>query len=328
MTQTIGIIGAGAWGTALAQVQAHSGKNVVIWAREPEVVASINNEHENTLFLNGVQLHKNIRATGDYADVVNAADIILLVTPAQHLRATLKNMGDLNGKQLVLCAKGIEIETGELLTNIVRDTVGLEAAVLTGPTFAAEIARLMPASITIAARNITEARALGEILGSKTFRPYASDDRVGAELGGAVKNVLAIACGIAQGKNYGDSGRAALLTRGMAEMTRLNVKMGGKRETLMGMCGLGDLVLTANSMQSRNFSFGVALGQGKTVNEILSSRNSVTEGVHTARAIAKLAEKLEIELPIIQGVDAIIHAGKSTDDAISAILSRPFGDEN
>lgn len=323
---TIGIIGGGAWGTALAQAQSAAGRDVILWARESEVVADINAHHENKTYLSGVPLNKNIRATGDYGEVMEP-DILLLVVPAQHLRATLKSMADLEGKQLVLCAKGIEIETGELLTEIVHNLTGLEASVLTGPTFASEIARGLPCAVTIASSTLDEARDLSTALGSKIFRPYASDDRVGAELGGAVKNVLAIACGIVAGKQYGDSARAALLTRGMAEMTRLAIKMGGKRETLMGMCGLGDLVLTANSMQSRNFSLGYALGEGKTLAEILGSRNSVTEGVHTARAIAGLTKKLGLDLPIIQGVDAMLHAGLSADAVIQDILSRPFVDE-
>jgi len=323
---TIGIIGGGAWGTALAQAQATAGRDVVLWAREPEVVNDINAEHQNNMFLPGVKLDSKIHATTDYEDVIEP-DILLVVVPAQHLRKTLKDIADLEGKQLVLCAKGIEIETGDLLTEIVHNLTGLEASVLTGPTFAAEIARGLPCAVTIASATMDEARALSNALGSKTFRPYASDDRISAELGGAVKNVLAIACGIAAGKKYGDSARAALLTRGMREMIRLATKMGGKPETLMGMCGLGDLVLTANSMQSRNFSLGVALGEGKSLDEILSARNSVTEGVHTARAIAKLTEKYGLDLPIIQGVDAMLHQGRSADAVIQDILSRPFADE-
>jgi len=200
-------------------------------------------------------------------------------------------------------------------------------AVLTGPSFAREIALGLPAAVTVAADDIESARSLSNLLGSKTFRPYASSDVTGAEVGGAVKNVLAIACGIIAGKKYGDSARAALLTRGMSEMTRLALALGGKRETLMGMCGLGDLVLTATSMQSRNFSLGFALGEGKTLEEIMGSRTAVTEGVHTARAVMNLVRKLDIDLPIMTAIHGILHEGKQVDQVINDLLSRPFNDE-
>ncbi|HEY8964052.1 MAG TPA: NAD(P)H-dependent glycerol-3-phosphate dehydrogenase [Alphaproteobacteria bacterium] len=322
----VGIIGGGAWGTALAQAQGLAGRNTILWAREPQVVESINTTRENTMYLPGVKLDAQIRATNDLSEAVEP-EILLLVVPAQHLRKTLKDIADLEGKTLVLCAKGIEIETGDLLTDIVHNLTGLEASVLTGPTFASEIARGMPCAVTIASANLEDARRLSNVLGSKTFRPYASDDRIGAELGGAVKNVIAIASGVCAGKGYGESARAALITRGLAEMMRLALKMGGKRETLMGMCGLGDLVLTASSMQSRNFSLGHALGKGQSLEDILGSRNSVTEGVSTARAVAKLATDHHLDLPIIFGIDAMLHQGRAADLVIDDILSRPFGDE-
>lgn len=325
--KTIGVIGGGAWGTALAQVQALAGRDVILWAREQAVVNTINNEGENTAFLPGVELHRNVRATTDLAEAC-APDVLLLVVPAQYLRNTLKSAGDLDGKTLVLCGKGIEIETGELLSEIVREvSPKSKIAILTGPSFAKEIALGLPAAITIAADDIGTARELSALLGSKTFRPYASSDVIGAEVGGAVKNVLAIACGIIAGKKWGDSARAALLTRGLGEMMRLALALGGKRETLMGMCGLGDLVLTATSMQSRNFSLGYALGEGKTLEEILSARTAVTEGVYTARAVMKLVQKLKIDLPVMTAIYGILHEGKKVDDAINDLLSRPFGDE-
>jgi len=327
MSKTIGVIGGGAWGTALAQVQAVADRDALIWAREPAVVNAINNDGENTPFLPGVELHRNVRATTDLAEAC-APDVLLLVVPAQYLRSTLKSAGDLSRKTLVLCGKGIEIETGELLSEIVREvTPQSRLAVLTGPSFAREIALGLPAAVTVAADDIESARSLSNLLGSKTFRPYASSDVTGAEVGGAVKNVLAIACGIIAGKKYGDSARAALLTRGMSEMTRLALALGGKRETLMGMCGLGDLVLTATSMQSRNFSLGFALGEGKTLEEIMGSRTAVTEGVHTARAVMNLVRKLDIDLPIMTAIHGILHEGKQVDQVINDLLSRPFNDE-
>jgi len=329
MTNSIGVIGAGAWGTALAQVQAAAGRNVTLWAREAAVVNAVNNMGENTPFLPGVELHKNIHATSDLSEAIRP-DVLLLVVPAQYMRAMVREAGvkNLAGKTLVLCAKGIEIESGELLSQILRETVhDAHIAVLTGPTFAKEIAMGLPAAVTVAADDIAHARDLSVLLGSKTFRPYASDDVIGAEIGGAIKNVLAIACGIIAGRKYGDSARAALLARGMSEMTRMALALGGKRETLMGMCGLGDLVLTATSMQSRNFSLGFALGEGRSLAEIMESRTAVTEGVHTARAVRNLINTLNIDLPIMTGVHAILHEGASVETVIDNLLSRPFGDE-
>ncbi len=329
MTKTVNIIGGGAWGTALAQVQASAGRKVTLWAREAAVVNAINMDGENTPFLPGVALSRNIHATSDLKAACGA-DILLLVVPAQYLRGILKEAGEglLNGKTLVLCAKGIEIETGELLSTIVNETTpGARVAVLTGPTFAREIAQGLPAAVTVAAYTIAAARELAGMLGSKTFRPYASDDIVGAEIGGAAKNVLAIACGIVAGKKYGDSARAALLTRGMSEMMRLNEALGGKRETLMGMCGLGDLVLTATSMQSRNFSLGYALGEGRTLAEIMNSRTAVTEGVHTARAVKNLMRTLNVDLPVMDAIHSLLHEGRDVETVIDNLLSRDFRDE-
>lgn len=330
-TKTIGIIGGGAWGTALAQVQAAAGRPALIWAREDAVVNAINNEGENTPFLPDVPLHADVSATTDIHQVVNACDTLLLVTPAQHTRAVLATAGAeaLSGKALVLCAKGIEIESGRLLSTIVREVAPKSVlAVLTGPTFAREIAIGLPSAVTVAASDISVARKLASGLGSKTFRPYASDDVIGAEVGGAVKNVLAIACGVVAGRKYGDSARAALLTRGMSEMTRLALALGGRRETLMGMCGMGDLVLTATSMQSRNFSLGFALGEGRTLAEVLGSRTAVTEGVHTSRAVMNLTRGLGIDLPVMSGIHRMLHEGASAETVVGELLARPFGDES
>lgn len=332
VTQThsdVAILGGGAWGTALAQAQASVGRNVLLWAREPEVVNAINTQHENISFLKGVALHPNVRATAHMTDLL-AAPVILVVTPAQHMRTTLAALGPkaLAGKTIILCAKGIEIETGALLSHIVM-AMAPEAhvAVLSGPTFAADIARGLPCAVTLAAPTMDAARTLAAALGTKTFRPYASDDVVGAEIGGAIKNVIAIACGIVMGRAYGDSARAALLTRGMSEMMRLALAMGGRRETLMGMCGLGDLMLTASSMLSRNFSLGVALGEGQSLKEIMAGRNSVAEGVHTARAVVGVARSLGLELPVLEAVNSLLHDGQPVEAVINQLLARPFTDE-
>lgn len=327
--QTIGIIGGGAWGTALAQSFANSGKDAIIWAREEEMVSSINTRHENTLFLPGVPLNTKIRATGSLTEAAKA-DILLIVTPAQYLRATLAGLkADLNEtKPLIICSKGVEIETGALLSQIVAEASPQSpVGILTGPTFAAEIARGLPSAVTLAMKNKETAEQLAETLTSRNLRMYASDDIVGAQVGGAVKNVIAIACGIIEGKKLGDSARAALVTRGLAEIARLASALGAKKETLMGMCGVGDLILTCSSMQSRNFSLGVALGQGKTLEEILASRNSVTEGVHTAKALAVMAKNNAVDMPVSLAVHKCLSEGANVDEMIERMLDRPVKPE-
>lgn len=324
---SVGIIGAGAWGTALAQVQALQGRSSMLWAREDDVVRSINESHENSLFLPGIALHSHLKASSDLAEVAQQ-DILLIVTPAQYLRTSLEALKPHVRKDqpVVICSKGIEIETGRLLSTIAQEVLGKKQplAILTGPTFAAEIARGMPAAVTIAADTETLAKTLQKALGARTFRPYVSTDMVGAQLGGAVKNVIAIAAGIASGREMGDSARAALITRGLAETARLCVAMGGQRQTLLGMCGVGDLMLTCSSMQSRNCSLGTLLGQGKTLDEILESRNSVTEGVHTAEAVLKLAKANAVDMPVCAAVNRLLSGGASIDDVVEEMLSRPF----
>jgi glycerol-3-phosphate dehydrogenase (NAD(P)+) len=324
--QSIGVIGGGAWGTALAQVLAAGGRDVLLWARESDVVASINVKHENPTFLSGIKLDKTLKATDDIHEVAKR-DIVLLVTPAQHMRTTLQTIKEdlQNGNTLVLCSKGIELDTGKLLTTLVDEEVpGTPVAVLTGPTFAREIAAGMPGAVTVGVKDEDLGKELQQALGVKGFRPYISEDIIGVQLGGAIKNVIAIACGVVHGRNMGDSARAALLTRGVAEIARLGVAMGAEKETLLGMCGIGDLMLTASSMQSRNFSLGAALGEGKTLEEILGSRNAVTEGVHTAKSTLALAKRHAVDMPITEAVDECLSGEKTIDEAIEDMLNRPF----
>lgn len=325
-TPTIGVIGGGAWGTALAQVLAASDRDVVIWAREPEVIASINVHHENTTFLPGVKLHASLKGVESIHEAARR-DIVLIVSPAQHLRSTLETIKhDLSeGNTIVICSKGIELDSGKLLSEVVEETTPeTPYAILTGPTFAREIASGMPGAVTIGVKDSDLGRELQKALGVKKFRPYISEDIKGVQLGGAIKNVIAIACGIVTGRHMGDSARAALLTRGVAEIARLGVAMGAQKETLLGMCGIGDLMLTCSSMQSRNFSLGVALGEGKTLEEILGSRNAVTEGVHTARSTLDLAKKYAVDMPITEAVNDCLSGTKTIDEAIEDMLNRPF----
>lgn len=322
----IGIIGAGAWGTALAQSLANAGKDVLVWAREPEVVAAINNQHENTLFLPGQPLNPSIRATDSLSHTAEC-DTLLIVTPAQHVRATLQSLkADIaEGKPIVICAKGIELKTGHLLSQVALEEVpNATIAILGGPTFASEIVRGLPSAVTISAKDKDVAQEIRDGLVSKTLRPYITDDLIGAQLGGAVKNVIAIAAGIIYGRGLGESARAALVTRGLAEMARLASAMGAKKETLMGMCGIGDLMLTCSSMQSRNYSFGIALGEGKTMEEILGTRKAVTEGVSTAKALMVMAKKHAVDMPISEAVHKCLNEGMAIDDAIDYMLERPL----
>jgi glycerol-3-phosphate dehydrogenase (NAD(P)+) len=284
--ERIGIVGAGAWGTALALALSRGGQRVLIWAREPETIEAINRRHENPLFLPGIALDPALKATGDLVQTAGCA-IILLATPAQHLRATAVALAPAldAAVPLVICAKGIEEGTGALMSEVVSASLPRNAvAVLSGPTFAAEVARGLPTAVTLAAPDPALGRRLAQAIGSRTFRPYVSGDVPGAQVGGAIKNVVAIACGIVMGRKLGDNARAALITRGLAEMVRLALAKRGRAETLMGLSGLGDLTLTATSLQSRNHSLGVALGQGESLQAILSARCSVAEGVSSARA--------------------------------------------
>ena len=330
MMQRIGIIGGGAWGSALALTARRAGRDVVLWAREPEVAAAINRDHANPLFLPGVALDPAIGATTELAQAVRGADALLLVAPAQHLRALAAGLAPLlpAGLPVVICAKGIEEGTGALMSEVIAATLPhAPLAVLSGPTFASEVAAGLPTAVTLACADAALGRRVIAALGTRSFRPYLAADVAGAEIGGAVKNVLAIACGIVMGRKLGDNARAALITRGLAEMVRLALAKGGKPETLMGLSGLGDLVLTCTSLTSRNHSLGVALGEGKALAEILAGRRSIAEGVSSAAAAAALARRLGIDMPITAAVDAILHHGAAIDAAIEGLLARPFRSE-
>lgn len=324
--ETIGVVGAGAWGTALAQVLSAGGRDVRIWAREAEVIKSINESHENAVYLPGIPLHENLKADESLEKLLER-DIILLVSPAQHLRSILDMICPHvdTKKPLIICSKGIEISSGLLLSQVADDVMPDHTfGILTGPTFASEIAKGLPSAVTLALKNEKLGLQLQDALGVDGFRPYITTDMIGTQLGGAIKNVIAIACGIITGKGLGESARAALLTRGIAEIARLAVAMGAERTTLLGMCGIGDLMLTCSSMQSRNFSLGVALGKGKTLDEVLGPRKAVTEGVHTAKAALKLAKSFAVDMPITEAVNKLMTEEMPIDSAIDEMLYRPF----
>jgi glycerol-3-phosphate dehydrogenase (NAD(P)+) len=325
----IGVIGAGAWGTALALTARRAGREVALWAREPEVADAIARERRNTLFLPDVPLDDGVDVTLDLAKAARA-DAVLLVPPAQHLRATCAALKPHVGENtpLVICAKGIEQGSCALMTEVAAEVLpGHVTLVLSGPTFAKDVALGLPTAVTLATTAPEAGRAIAAALKTQTFRPYVSADPVGVEVGGATKNVLAIGCGISDGKGLGANARAALLTRGLAEIVRLAVACGGKPETLMGLAGLGDLVLTATSMQSRNYSLGVALGQGKSLDTILGARRAVTEGVTTAAAVVKLAAMKNVEMPICAAMNRVLNAGAAVDAELRGLLDRPLRDE-
>jgi glycerol-3-phosphate dehydrogenase (NAD(P)+) len=323
------VIGGGAWGTALAQVCARAGLETTLWAREADVVASINTDHENTSFLPGIDLDPSIRATRDFADLVNS-DLVLAVTPAQHLRAALSAFAPhaRPGLRILLCAKGIEQGSLKLMTQVLAEAIPqAEPAVLSGPSFAGEVARGLPTAVTLACPDPGCAEELAELIATPTFRPYFASDMIGAEAGGAVKNVLAIACGIVEGRGLGRSAHAALITRGFSELTRLAVALGGEAETVAGLCGLGDLVLTCSSPQSRNMSVGLALGRGQSLEGALEGKLSVAEGVASAPAVRQLARNLGVDVPICEATAAILAGEVGVDDAIRGLLSRPLREE-
>ena len=326
---TIGVLGGGAWGTALAQVAAFAGNDVLLWALETDVVDEINQSQKNSKFLPNIELSNRIKATNDISQLGNL-DAVLSVVPAQFTRQTLMQFAPFarNGLPIALCSKGIEQSTMKFMTDVVHETMpSAIPVVISGPSFAKDVAIGLPTAVTLACENKAIGEKLIALLGIATFRPYWVGDLIGAEIGGAVKNVLAIACGMAEGRKLGESARAALITRGFAEMTRLGVKLGAKPETLMGLCGLGDLVLTCSSTSSRNFSLGKAIGEGQSVLEALSGKLSVAEGAATAPALSELAKRENIEMPICEAVNAILSGQIAFDAAFDALLNRPFKEE-
>jgi glycerol-3-phosphate dehydrogenase (NAD(P)+) len=326
----LAVIGGGAWGSALAQTAARAGAAVVLWARDPAVVEGINRDHANPVYLPGIALDPSIAATIDPETALAGADGALIVVPAQFLRAVVSRLAPLLSHclPLLLCAKGIETDSLKTMSEIAAELAPASPlAVLSGPSFAAEVARGLPAAVTIASSDPAVAGAWVAALGTLYFRPYSSDDPIGVEIGGAVKNVLAIACGIVEGRGLGDNARAALITRGLAEMVRLGVAKGAEAETFRGLSGLGDAVLTCTAPQSRNYALGLALGRDATLPDALAGRRSVVEGVASSGAIALLARRLGVEMPIVAAVDAVLHRGMAIDMMIEDLLRRPYRSE-
>ena len=324
----IGVVGAGAWGTALAQMLSSDGRDVLLWAREAELVEAVNATHRNPLFLPSALLSASIRATGDIGEMA-ALPILLMVTPAQHLGGTLRALPGFAG-DLVLCAKGIEAasakSSGRLMADVARAAApGAQLAVLSGPTFAHEVAAGLPTAVTLAcAHGEAQWQRLSTAIARPQFRPYFSDDMIGTEIGGAVKNVLAIACGVIDGLQLGQNARAALIGRGFAEMQRFGLALGAQAETLAGLSGLGDLVLTCSSTASRNYSLGKALGEGACAASVMADRTTVAEGAFTAPVLAQIARAHGVSMPIVDAVEALLAGAMPAAEMVTALLSRPL----
>jgi len=319
----IGVIGAGAWGTALAQAAARAGNKVVLWDRDPAIVQAIRDQHRSPEVFADLALEPGITATGDLDEVL-ALDVVLLVVPAQALREVCRLRRAVPPKVAVVCAKGFERGTDQLLSAVVEaEWPGTTVACLSGPSFAAEVARGLPTALTLGVEDAELGRALAERLSSPTLRVYWTDDRTGVEIGGAVKNVLAIAAGLVIGKGLGENARAALLSRGLAELAGLGQAMGARTETLMGLSGLGDLMLTALSPTSRNTAFGMALGAGRSMEDALA-KGGVVEGYWTAEVVDRLARRHEVATPVVHAVAEILGGQLTVEGALEALMRRPL----
>jgi glycerol-3-phosphate dehydrogenase (NAD(P)+) len=318
----LGVIGAGAFGTALAQLASAGGRETLLWGRSAATVEAINQRHESPEYLSGIRLHESLRATDRLEDLADC-DCWLLVTPAQAMRTVLE-MAPRGDRSLILCSKGIEASTGLFMSEVADELApGTPLGVLTGPGFAEEIAAGLPTAVTFASAERGLYDAFRERLAAPSFRLYHTDDVIGAQVGGAVKNVLAIGCGAVEGRGLGQSARAALIARGFAEMSRFAIAYGGRRETLAGLCGLGDLVLTCTSASSRNFSLGLGLGQGRSPAELMEGRHGIVEGAFTAPVVARLARERDVDMPIVDAVHALIAGEANVDQVLDALLSRP-----
>jgi glycerol-3-phosphate dehydrogenase (NAD(P)+) len=316
----VAVIGAGAWGTALAALAARAGRDVALCARSPAAAAEIASTRINPK-LSGIRLDANIQVTDDLA-VAAQADIILIATPAQNLRAAVAAVAPhlASATPVIACAKGIERGTHKFMTEVIAEAApDARPAILSGPSFAEDVARGLPTAVTLAAKESELASALVQALGSSNFRPYHTSDVRGVEIGGAAKNVLAIAAGIAAGKKLGASAQAALTTRGFSELVRLGRACGARGETMAGLSGLGDLILTCSSLQSRNFALGIALGRGEA-----RPRNKLAEGEFTAPVLIELAAAQDVDMPVSNAVASILTGAVTIDDAIESLLTRPF----
>jgi len=319
------VVGAGAWGTALADLLARNGHEVRLWAYEPDVVESINGKHENVRFLSGHALSPAVKAFGDIQQAVRDAELVTLATPSHVLRRIVKSAASSlpRSAPLVVASKGIEKTTLALMTDVAEQEVpGATVVAISGPSFAAEVVSCQPTAVVVASRKSEAAGVAQRAFSSPYFRTYTHSDVIGVELGGALKNVMAVATGIAEGLGLGFNARAALVTRGLAEMTRLGAALGAEQSTFAGLAGLGDLVLTCTGSLSRNRAVGVELGKGRTLEEVLRDRETVAEGVVTAQSARELAAREGVEMPIVDTVNRVLFEGQSARSAIAALMTR------
>lgn len=328
--QRITVLGAGAWGTALALNAARSGRDVTLWGRNRNSLEAISIKRQLPHYLPDITFDQPLHTTTDLTEAADA-DCILMVTPAQTTHKIAEDISFFVRKDtpVVLAAKGLEKGSQRMMSEVLADYLPhARPAILSGPSFAADVARGLPTAVTIAAPTPLLAEQLCASLSNKTFRPYASDDMTGVQLGGALKNVLAIACGIVQGKKLGASAHAALMTRGFAEMQRLAIKLGARPDTLMGLSGFGDVALSCSSLQSRNFSFGFSLGEGTTLSDLMAPGAKLSEGAYTARVACELAEQNAVEMPIAQAVADVLDRTCSIDEAVERLMTRPLRRES
>jgi glycerol-3-phosphate dehydrogenase (NAD(P)+) len=324
------VVGAGAWGTALADLLATSGHVVHLWGREPDVVRSVNDDHENPVFLPGFRLAPSLTATHDHAEAIEGAELVVYAAPSQHLREVTRTGVPhlLHGAVLAVATKGIEQKTLALMSDVVAEEAPGHAVVaISGPSFAVEVARRQPTAIVAASFDEEAARLTQGALSSGSFRVYTHDDLIGVELGGSLKNVMAVATGIAEGVGLGDNSRAALITRGLAEMTRLGVALGAQPTTFAGLAGMGDLVLTCTGALSRNRAVGIEVGKGKTLEQALAGKPTVAEGVVTTKSALALADREGVEMPIATMVYRILFEGHTAPRAVSELMARGLRSE-
>ncbi len=329
MGKDIGIIGAGSWGIALAYLLSNNGHNVIVWSRREETVQKLRAYHGNEDKLPGVILDSSVKFTSDMEEAVKGKDIIVLVVPSSHMRETVKKMAPFieNSEEhqqiIVNCTKGIEESTLMVMSDVILDEIpGSQVCVLSGPSHAEEVGKGMPTSIVVGAFDKDTARLIQNVFMSNCFRVYISPDMLGIEIGAALKNVIALAAGIADGYGLGDNAKAGLITRGIAEIGRLGMAMGGKFETFSGLSGIGDLIVTCASMHSRNRRAGILIGQGKSMQEAMDEVKMVVEGVYSAKAARLLAEKYEVEMPIVTAVNQVLFEGKSPEEALNDLMIR------
>ena len=333
---SIAVLGAGSWGTALALTAVHAGRRVMLWGRRQDVIDEINVKRRNTQYLDDIELPEKLQATTDLAEAVSSAECILMVTPSTTIREMARRLNKVlaPGVPVIVCAKGVELGTGKLMTEVAGEEMpGHEVAALSGPTFADETAKRLPTAVTVASNftlnkntrdNDILAARVAVSLGTETFRPFISDDVIGVEIGGAVKNVLAILCGMVIGAGFAANTRAALITRGLDEMKALAEALGGRRETVTGLAGIGDLILTCSSTQSRNLRYGMQLGEGIPRDQFFGGKSVVVEGIANAASIMKLAQSKRVSMPIVTAVYSVVHERKDLAETFSKLWTQPF----